>query len=183
MDTQSKHSSGVDRVKLVISRKGLDSESGVMASPILSCGCLYSVPIPSSLQEVRYADIKFGKHTLQHICNELKSSKKLKSSWSHEFAHLDPDLRGEALAPRPSGWRAAFGQSGGAATHLIKQAVSVGDLFIFFGWFRKTIKVNGKLAFDPEDGTSFGVGSKLGGFGRSSFRRPTNFGFWKTTHM
>ena len=29
--------------------------------------------------------------------------------------------------------------------------MGVGDLFIFFGWFKRTIKVNGKLAFDRTD--------------------------------
>jgi hypothetical protein len=133
-------------MKIVISRKGVDSESGGMASPILPCGCLCSIPIPSTLQEVRYADIRFGKYTLQQICKELKQS------WSHEFAHLDPDLRLEALeASRPLGWRAAFGQSGAAAGLLINQSVGDGALFIFFSWFRRTIKINDKLAFDPSD--------------------------------
>jgi hypothetical protein len=45
----------------------------------------------------------------------------------------------------------AFGQSGAAAGHLINEGIGTGDLFIFFGWFRRTIKVNGKLAFDPTD--------------------------------
>src|SRR5437868_5042882 len=116
-------SSGVNRVKIVISRKGVDSESGGMASPILPCGCLCSIPIPSTLAEVRYADIKFGKHTLQQISNELNPS------WSsHEFAHLDPDLRSKALEKRPENWRAAFGQSGSAAGLLINQSVGDGGV-------------------------------------------------------
>ena len=131
-------------MKIVISRKGVDSESGGMASPILPCGCLCSIPIPSTLPEVRYADIKFGKHTLQQICNELKPR------YSHGIAHLDPDLRPEALASRPKDWRPAFGQSGAAATHLSYKGIDAGDLFIFFGWFRRTkVKPNGKLTFDP----------------------------------
>jgi hypothetical protein len=68
-----------------------------------------------------------------------------------EFAHLDPDLRSKALEKRPENWRAAFGQSGSAAGLLINQSVGDGALFIFFGWFRRTVKVNGKLAFDRTD--------------------------------
>lgn len=136
-------------MKIVISRKGSDSgvRSGRMASPILPCGCLCSIPIPYSQSDVRYSDIWFGKRTLQEICSELNSD------WKDEFAHLDPDLRFEALVPdmRPEGWRQAFGQSGAAAGHLINQDVGEGDLFIFFGWFRKTKEVNGKLKFDSED--------------------------------
>lgn len=131
----------------MISRKGVDSgkTSGGMASPILPCGCLCSIPIPYTPSDTRYADIWFGKRTLQQICNELNPRH------SHEFAHLDPDLRPEALALRPKDWMPAFGQSGAAAGHLINEGIGTGDLFIFFGWFRRTIKVNGKLAFDPTD--------------------------------
>jgi hypothetical protein len=136
-------------MKISISRKGVDGGNGSgggMASPILPCGCLCSIPIPSAHQEVKYADIKFGKHNLQQICKELKPS------WSHEFAHLDPDLRYKALEKRPENWRAAFGQSGAAAGLLINQSVGDGSLFVFFGWFRRTKKgVNGKLAFDRTD--------------------------------
>src|SRR5205814_10534876 len=61
------------KVKIVISRKGVDSSKrSDMASPILPCGCLYSIPIPSILPGVRYADIKFGTRTLQQICEKLK---------------------------------------------------------------------------------------------------------------
>jgi hypothetical protein len=132
-------------VKIVISRKGVDSGSGGMASPILPCGCLCSIPIPYTLSETSYAEIWFGKRTLQQICEDLKST------FSQAFAHLDPDLRPEALAPRPKDWKPAFGQSGPAARHLINKRVGAGDLFIFFGWFKRTVKANGKLAFDPTD--------------------------------
>jgi hypothetical protein len=134
-------------VKVVISRKGVDSgkTSGGMASPILPCGCLCSIPIPYTPSDTRYADIWFGKRTLQQICNELNPRH------SHEFAHLDPDLRPEALALRPKDWRPAFGQAGAAEGHLTNEGIGAGDLFIFFGWFRRTIKANGKLAFDPTD--------------------------------
>ncbi len=52
---------------------------------------------------------------------------------------------------RRNGWREAFGQSGAAASHLIKQDVREDDLFVFFGWFRKTKEVKGKLEFDQTD--------------------------------
>jgi hypothetical protein len=137
-------------VKLVISRKGVDSgkQSGGMASPILPCGCLCSIPIPYTASHTRYSDIWFGKRTLQQICDELQPRS---SHQFAQFAHLDPDLRPDALVSRPQDWRPAFGQSGAAAGHLTNEHVGPGDLFIFFGWFRRTIKANGKLAFDPSD--------------------------------
>ena len=42
-------------------------------------------------------------------------------------------------------------QDGCTDEHLINQGVGVGDLFVFFGWFRRTIEQNGKLTFDPQD--------------------------------
>src|ERR1019366_2374960 len=120
-------------MKICLSRKGLDSESGKMASPILPCGCLCPIPIPYARSDVLYSDIHFGARTLQEIRVALKSNS------SNELAHLDPDLRQNALAYPPDAWRPAFGQSGAAAGHLINQGVGAGDLFIFFGWFRKTI--------------------------------------------
>lgn len=51
-------------------------------------------------------------------------------------AHLDPDLiRGRRA--RRAGWRGAFGQVGAAASHLLRQDVGAGDLFLFFGLFRR----------------------------------------------
>jgi hypothetical protein len=135
-------------MKISLSRKGVDSgsHSGKMASPILPCGCLCSIPIPTGKTGVRYSDIRFGKRTL----HELRRG--LTSRWLDGNAHLDPDLRKESLNGRHKDWRAAFGQSGAAAGHLINQGFAQGDLFIFFGWFRKTVvSGEGILKFDSKD--------------------------------
>jgi hypothetical protein len=50
--------------------------------------------------------------------------------------HLDPDLSDVSVARRP-GWRASLGQMGSAQKHLAKQGVGLGDVFLFFGWFRQ----------------------------------------------
>jgi hypothetical protein len=133
-------------MKIILSRKGIDSgaRSGKMASPILPCGCLCSIPIPFRCG-ISYSDVHFGTRSFQQIIRELNPR------WSNRLAHLDPDLRRDAVTSRPSGWRPAFGQIGAAAGHLINQGVGVGDLFVFFGWFRRTIEQNGKLTFDPQD--------------------------------
>src|ERR1017187_6593184 len=109
-------------MKVCLSRKGLDSGSGKMASPILPCGCLCSIPIPYARSDVRYSDIHFGSRTLQEIGLDLNPRN------ADEPAHLDPDLRHAALIHRPKAWRPAFGQSGAAARHLINQGMGVGGL-------------------------------------------------------
>jgi hypothetical protein len=48
-------------MKIILSRKGIDSGamSGKMASPILPCGCLCSIPIPYRCG-ISYSDVHFG---------------------------------------------------------------------------------------------------------------------------
>ena len=60
--------------------------------------------------------------------------------------HLDPDLRAEVYQ-REVGWMPAFGQTGASLTELYENGVCVGDLFLFFGWFKETEYKNGKLTF------------------------------------
>jgi hypothetical protein len=50
-------------------------------------------------------------------------------------SHLDPDLY-RGARPREPGWLPCFGQAGAAQGHLERWGVGVGDLFLFFGWFR-----------------------------------------------
>lgn len=117
-----------------------------MPSPILPCGCLCAIPIPYNKGGIPYSEIWFGDCTLQQICSELNSN------WKGGPAHLDPDLRYDSLRQRPFGWRPAFGQSGASATHLNNQGVDEGDLFVFFGWFRKTeLSDDGTLRFCSSD--------------------------------
>lgn len=135
-------------MKIIFSRKGVDSgeKSGRMVSPILPCSCLCSIPIPHPLSTAKYSDISFGRDSLLGICRDLNQG------WIDELAHLDPDLRHDALRNRPDGWRGLFGQSGASARHLINQHVQEGSLFLFFGWFRKAIfDGNGRLKFRTDD--------------------------------
>ena len=44
-------------MKVILSRKGMDSTSGGMASPILSDGMLLSLPIPDNTVGTAYRDL------------------------------------------------------------------------------------------------------------------------------
>ncbi|MHA1435339.1 MAG: hypothetical protein ACTSO7_15970 [Candidatus Heimdallarchaeota archaeon] len=68
--------------------------------------------------------------------------------------HFDPDLIPSTL-PRHKNWCSLFGQAGGSASHLKKNNVNDGDLFLFFGWFRKTIIDDGSLKYDPSNKQGF----------------------------
>lgn len=50
--------------------------------------------------------------------------------------HLDPDLARNPVS-RLDGWRPSLGQTGNAQSHLRDQDVSIGDVFLFYGWFRE----------------------------------------------
>ena len=59
-------------MKIILSREGIDSGalSGKMASPILPCGCLCSIPIPYRCG-ISYSDVHFGTRSFRQIINEL----------------------------------------------------------------------------------------------------------------
>lgn len=118
-------------MKLILSRKGFDSTSGGVPSPILPDGRLISLPIPDQQSTICYGDIEHQGLALATLVTDLTHGK----INGHSGAHLDPDLTAADL-PRRRGWRPAFGQLGAAQGHLRNQGVSPGDLFIFFGLFR-----------------------------------------------
>jgi hypothetical protein len=132
-------------MKVILSRKGFDSEYGGIASPILPDGTLLSLPIPYDQDIIKYTELNYQGKSYYDIINQLSRADK-RISKKHT-AHLDPDIRQECLSNRTKAWRPIFGQSDAALGHLNKQGVSAGDLFLFFGWFRQTEEVQDKLRF------------------------------------
>lgn len=120
-------------MKIILSRKGFDSGSGGYANPILKDGSLVSLPIPDAGAPLRYGDCRYGTRNMGTLVEKI-TRKKIKRS---HRAHLDPDVDPKALKERPEMWRPLFGQHGAAQGHLAKCGVGVGDLFLFFGWFRE----------------------------------------------
>ena len=120
-------------MKIILSRKGFDSSCGGVPSPILPDGTLYSLPIPSQDSPITYDELRLGKGRLGPLVEALTNHRVRRG----HGAHLDPDLRPSAY-PRLPGWRPLFGQDGTAQAHLENEGVDVGDLFLFFGWFRQT---------------------------------------------
>ena len=142
-------------MKVILSRKGFDSGYGGYPSPILPDKSLISLPIPYDKENVSYGDLFVNPGTSYfHLMYMLKPSilnhgERRKLS-PRTPCHLDPDIRASALK-RQRGWRGLFGQIDAAQTHLKNQGVGPGDLFLFFGWFRNTISVDGRVIFDPDD--------------------------------
>jgi len=127
-------------MKVVLSRKGFDSKFGGMPSPILPDGTLLSLPIPY-VHGRPYSTLTYNGETYEEIIRQLHPK------FDHDTCHLDPDIR-QGVFDAPAEWVSVFGQDSGALTHLHKQAVGIGDLFLFFGWFKQTERgEDGKLRY------------------------------------
>ena len=118
-------------MKIILSRKGFDSSAGGKPSPIFPDGTMISLPIPDKASPIAYQDIAGNQHAsvgelVQDLANRPPAHR----------AHLDPDLSAHAL-PRMRGWRPIFGQEGAAEKHLENHGVGPGDVFVFFGRFRR----------------------------------------------
>lgn len=64
--------------------------------------------------------------------------------------HLDPDIYGYNLN-RPKTYKPSFGQIGTSQSHLKNNNIKRNDIFLFFGWFRKTLLKNSMLTFDTNN--------------------------------
>ena len=131
-------------VKLILSRKAFDSGAGKVANPILDDGAMIPMPIPDKQSPIRYQDITVAGHNLGTVAADLTKGR----TRPDHFAHLDPDLI-EAAYPREPGWRPIFGQVGTAQSVLAREGVGPGDLFLFFGWFRRVTASGGRLRIVP----------------------------------
>lgn len=134
-------------MKIIISRKGFDSQYGGQPSPILPDGTLLSLPIPMLSDQLTFDQLSYGSKTYLEIIRELRPNTRLDDRTT---CHLDPDIRKEALRTRPQNWKAIFGQCDAAQGHLKKMEVSAGDLFLFFGWFKQTEEKEGRLQYKPD---------------------------------
>jgi hypothetical protein len=131
-------------MKIILSRKGFDSSYGGQPSPILPDGTLLTMPIPSKDEVVKYADLYHNEESYYKILTDLKLNSQITQI---PTCHLDPDLRLDVTKRQTNDWKPIFGQANGSQTHLKNQKVGIGDIFLFFGWFRQTEIVNGKYSY------------------------------------
>lgn len=105
-------------MKVIFSRKGFDSESGKMASPIINDHPI-SLPIPHQNSSITFEDRDLGQ-----IVEDLSNGKINRTA----LCHPDPDLN-----------MGAFGQVSDYQSHLANEGVGKGDLFLFYGTFREAV--------------------------------------------
>jgi hypothetical protein len=104
-------------MRVIFSRKGFDSAAGKAPSPIIE-GEPISLPIPTKRRsETSYRHAGIGE-IVEHMTKGRIGA--------DDLCHEDPVfLNG----------RWAFGQTGAAQSHLEKNGVGIGDVFLFFGLF------------------------------------------------
>ena len=119
-------------MKIILSRKGFDSSAGGIASPILPDGTLLSLPIPGE-SKTKYSDIIYKCEKYSDIIENLNPGF---FNTKEKTCHLDPDIRKGIRLNTPADWQPAFGQTDKAQGQLKNAGVDVGDVFLFFGWFR-----------------------------------------------
>ncbi len=104
-------------MKVIFSRKGFDSAAGRAPSPIID-GEPISLPIPTTRRsQTTYLSLGLGKIVEQMTKGRIGAS---------DLCHEDPMFHDG---------RWAFGQTGAAQSHLERNGVGVGDVFLFFGLF------------------------------------------------
>lgn len=131
-------------MKLILSRKGFDSQFGGCASPILPDGQMRSLPIPHPEGRISYRELRAESFDVGQLVWDLTGGRQRPD----EPAHLDPDLEVSTCRRHP-GWLPAFGQDGSAQRHLDAQGVEPDDVFLFFGWFRQVELVSGRYRYCP----------------------------------
>jgi hypothetical protein len=130
-------------MKIVLSRKGFDSSSGGLPSPIFPDGKIVSLPIPTSLPPTKINDLNVSGYDIVKVISDISNN----GFTSQQYIHLDPDLDYQFLTDRPENWRGAFGQVGNPQKHLSNAGVGKGDLFLYFGWFREVELYNKSWQF------------------------------------
>jgi len=146
-------------MKIILSRKGFDSGYGGYPSPILPDDRLVSLPIPSD-DNIHYSELMIDSNlTYYDVMSDLRQNIKVKNDkkkWERKplkentTCHLDPDIYRNAIE-RPKDWKPIFGQVDAAQTHLKNKGVEEGDIFLFFGTFKKTEYKGECLTFIREE--------------------------------
>lgn len=128
-------------MKVILSRKGSDSENGRIPSVIMPDGNVVSFPIPSN-EPMYYSHFHYVRHTYADIISDILGKK------TDGGCHPDPDLDGSRHVNRPKRWLPCFGQDCSSASYLLNTVgIAPGDLFLFFGWYHQIECVDGVFRY------------------------------------
>ena len=153
--------------KLILSRKGFDTTSqqrgpkrgysgvkqpyGGVPSPIFPDGSMYSLPVPGREEDllITYGDLyhEVGNSLINigQVVEDLTQNQPTRWT-SEDWTYVSPDIR-EPFQSNIQGQTGLVGAGGTQQGHLRKQGVGKGDLFLFFGMFRRVEQVAGQWRF------------------------------------
>lgn len=150
-------------MKVILSRKGFDSTAGGYPSPIIDESELVSFPIPENLDKVvdSYRSVpgsNYKDHVTQTgmsydvLLNQLLPKRnpslvleKKRIGLDKAYCHNDPQIFSKESQATTLKYTGLFGQIGKALAHLKNEGVCVGDIFLFFGWFRDTKNISERV--------------------------------------
>ena len=99
---------------------------------------MFSLPIPSGDEET-FEHLQHGDIDIETVVTGITNGR---MSGRDRVPHLDPDLNFNTYRYRKGRanwqkWRGMLGQAGIAQSHLNNQGVASGDVFLFFGLYRR----------------------------------------------
>ncbi len=98
---------------------------------------------------VLYRNLKYNNVSYSKILENL-GYKGVKGN-----CHVDPDIRTNVRDNIVKEWKPAFGQIDAAQGYLHNAGIKKGDLFLFFGWFRRVEFKDGKFKFVRKSAKNF----------------------------
>ncbi len=122
-------------MKVILSRKGFEPTHGGIPSPIMPDGTLLLLPKPVEEGTISYHELSYKNLSYYDILTSLDKDLKepLNKARCHSSCYISPQNHTPPLE-----WYPAYFHNGLLESHLSKQKVSVGDIFLFYGWFRQT---------------------------------------------
>ena len=123
-------------MRIILSRKGFDSSLQGGGNPnIIYNNTPYMIPIPEEGTGIKYADLPFEETNYLEVMRDLNINQ-------FTECHLDPFISKDIRPLQCNLWKFNLGQVDKAQSSLdnIEPPVREGDLFLFFGWFKKVEK-------------------------------------------
>lgn len=118
-------------MKVILSRKGLDSTYCDIANLCINNTELVMLPIMSKNNTATYKDLSLCENpTTSNVVEQIFNHSKTINTDTH--CHVDPNL---INFYKVDSFLGSLGQVNSSQAHLLNQGVSVGDIFIFFGLF------------------------------------------------
>jgi len=143
-------------MKIIFSRKGFDSTAGGFPSLIFPDNTLFSIPTPSNPNHYDYSRLafKYEEEPIQDILNQV-TKKRVRSNgkrYDCDYAQAAQGCHHDPLYMKEPN-RLVLGQTEQSESHLRNQGVSAGDVFLFYGWFRKVSRTTDRWNYvlDAQD--------------------------------